>query len=161
MRPIIILSLFLTCHFLASGQAINTEIIKESIENYYAKKKAENNFQFIKSEITYKAASYQYVADSLNLETLDKMIKQTLNLYNKADATDFRKNSYAQLTMMTLGIYFEAKDKYLKKDTSKVYLTKGNILYSIMENYQKKTLYENFYMIFSTDYKVISHHEVD
>ncbi len=155
----IFLFLFLSCQFLANGQTYNTEVVKESIENYYAKKKAENSFQFVKSEITSIESSFEHVADSLSVETLNKMIKQTLNLYKKSD--EYKKNSYAQLTMMTLDIYFEAKERYNKRNKTKVYLAKGNILYSVMENFQKKTMYENFIMIFSTDYKVLSHFVLD
>lgn len=161
MKSPIFFFLFLTCQFLANGQTYNTTVIKESIENYYAKKKSAENFKFIKSEITSVSDSYVYVSDSLGTQGIENVIRKTCEEISTASTSEAKKEALSSIVVAYVGLYFRYKDKYLTNDKSKLYLVKGNILYSITENYQKKNLYENFYMFFNLDYKIISHHVVD
>lgn len=150
---IIFLFLFLSCQFLSNGQ-INP-VYQESIENYYARQKADKKFKLIKAEIKEQRNSYKYVLDSLTLLTVERLLRRAHSGAKNTKISDAEKQAYKEVTIYTLDTYFAELEKYNKKDATKVILTTGNILYTVEEELKKTNLYENFIAIFDMQNKLL------
>lgn len=155
MKSFIIYAILLLS-FSDNLKAQTDQIYKESIENYYAAKNRDKGYELKNFNIESKKQTFKYVADSLQSNALEDLLKIT-NAQAKGTHTCEHQKAYLNLLTRMIDSYFESKGEYNKKNKTSVTLINGNILYTIKEDYSKKTLYENFIMIFDKDNKVINH----
>jgi len=137
------------------GNAQINPVYQESIENYYARQKEDKKFKLIKAEIKTESNSYKYVLDSLTLLTIERLVRRAHSGAKNTGISETERQGCKELIVRTLDLYFNELEKYKKKDTIKIKLVTGNILYSVEENLKKTTLYEEFIVAFDMQDKFL------